>query len=190
MSSRELRQLIEDNEVWLSRPQNQGQATIVHRLRSSQRHQGRHSNNDGQQRFSNSGTERRGRCARAPPHHRRQERNTGRSRSPKGRVPLEPLRITGPSSRDDEQASDSSATTTALEIQLPDTILHSGTTRELPAPFRTTRESCMNDGYETIGSADTIIEFELENLILPRGRFSEVPNVNNIYSTCSFGYRE
>ncbi|XP_073445305.1 uncharacterized protein [Dendrobates tinctorius] len=188
---------------------NTGQATIVRRLRSSQRHQGRHSAYDGQQSFSTSGTERRGRRARAPPHHRGQERSTGRSRSPIRRASLESLRTTGHSSQDDEQASGSSAITITLEYQLPDTILQSDTTREVRAPgsesattttvFRfgpqlsislihrprqlpatTTRESHMNASHERSGSLDIIIEYQPANPIPPRGRFSEGEILDNI----------
>ncbi|KAM4027225.1 uncharacterized protein ACNLHF_023040 [Anomaloglossus baeobatrachus] len=82
MSARELRQLIADNEAWLRRPQNQGQAITVHRLRSQERHQRRPTT--GRQRDSNAVTERRGRPARDPLHRRGQE---GRERS---RSPLRP----------------------------------------------------------------------------------------------------
>ncbi|KAM4040449.1 uncharacterized protein ACNLHF_011778 [Anomaloglossus baeobatrachus] len=73
MGSRELRRLIEDNEAWLTCPENQRQARIVHRLRSSENHQRRHSTNHGQESVSNAIIERR-RQTRAPPQHRRQDR--------------------------------------------------------------------------------------------------------------------
>ncbi|XP_077149130.1 uncharacterized protein LOC143810126 [Ranitomeya variabilis] len=98
MSARELRQLIADNEAWLRRPENQGQATIVHRLRSHQRDQERPSTSDGHQRDSNAVTERR-RRTRDPPTRRGQEERRERSRSPLRPAPAEPSRTTGESSR-------------------------------------------------------------------------------------------
>ncbi|XP_077149123.1 uncharacterized protein LOC143810114 [Ranitomeya variabilis] len=99
MSARELRQLIADNETWLRRPENQGQAIIVHRLRSHQRDQERPSTSDGHQRESNAVTERRGRTTRDPPMRRGQEERRERSRSPLRPAPAEPSRTTGESSR-------------------------------------------------------------------------------------------
>ncbi|XP_077149122.1 uncharacterized protein LOC143810112 [Ranitomeya variabilis] len=99
MSARELRQLIADNETWLRRPENQGQAIIVHRLRSHQRDQERPSTSDGHQRDSNAVTERRRRRTRDPPTRRGQEERRERSRSPLRPAPAEPSRTTGESSR-------------------------------------------------------------------------------------------
>ncbi|XP_077117399.1 RING finger protein 11-like [Ranitomeya variabilis] len=99
MSARELRQLIADNEAWLRRPENQGQAIIVHRLRSHQRDQERPSTSDGHQRDSNAVTERRRRTIRDPPRRRGQEERRERSRSPLRPAPAEPSRTTGESSR-------------------------------------------------------------------------------------------
>ncbi|XP_077105082.1 uncharacterized protein LOC143759598 [Ranitomeya variabilis] len=99
MSARELRQLIADNDAWLRRPENQGQAIIVHRLRSHQRDQERPSTSDGHQRDSNAVTERRRRTTRDPPTRRGQEERRERSRSPLRPAPAEPSRTTGESSR-------------------------------------------------------------------------------------------
>ncbi|XP_077149163.1 uncharacterized protein LOC143810165 [Ranitomeya variabilis] len=136
MSARELRQLIADNEAWLRRPENQGQAITVHRLRSHQSDQGRPSTSDGRQRDINAVTERRGRRARAPPQRRRQEESRDRSRSPLRPAPAEPSSTTGESSRDGASQASGSAASTELEFWQPNPVLPSSSSREDPATNR------------------------------------------------------
>ncbi|XP_077123721.1 uncharacterized protein LOC143781053 [Ranitomeya variabilis] len=87
MTSRELRQLNADNETWLSRPENQGQAIILHHRLREQR---RLITNDGHHTDRTAVTER-GRRARASLR-QRADQSRERSRSPLRPAPAEPSR--------------------------------------------------------------------------------------------------
>ncbi|KAM4050324.1 uncharacterized protein ACNLHF_015353 [Anomaloglossus baeobatrachus] len=162
MGSRELRRLIEDNEAWLRRPENQRQARIVYRLRSSERHLRRHQTNRGRE--SNAINERGRRQTRGPPQHRRQENISERSRSPLSHIPMEcteSSRITGDSSCDE-----SSVNTNTVTFQPPSSIPQICTpSRQVPAPGRTMGESCRGDSSQASGCTTTEFIFRPPNPI-------------------------
>ncbi|XP_077107604.1 uncharacterized protein LOC143765135 [Ranitomeya variabilis] len=123
MGTRELRQLIADNEAWQRRPENLGQSIILDRLRSSERDHGRRSTRDGLDADTNNVIARRQRQHRTPWHPRGQEQSRSRSRSPLRSIHTEPSTASGESRRAEvQQASGIAASTSDFAFLRPSPI--------------------------------------------------------------------